>query len=103
MSLCAFFFSSQCCFFSSFLSKYALEADDFFFNDRRENEQGNEVWNCHECVGNIGEVPYQIQGLGGAYEYHKGEGYAINDVVFMGAEEVFPGFFAIVLPAEDGG
>ena len=40
MSLGAFFFSSQCCFFSSFLSKYALETDDFFFNDRRENEQG---------------------------------------------------------------
>ena len=103
MSLGAFFFSSQCCFFSSFLSEYALEADDFFFNDRRENEQGNEVWNCHECVGNIGEVPYQIQGLGSTYVNNQGEYNSVNHIEFMGSEEVFPCFFAVVFPAKDGG
>ena len=103
MSLGAFFFSSQCCFFSSYLSKYALEADNIFFNDRREIEQGNEAWNCHECVGNIGEVPYQIQGLGSTYVNNQGEYNSVNHIEFMGSEEVFPCFFAVVFPAKDGG
>lgn len=91
----------QCFFSCFFLTDHFLEGEYFFLDNRGENQDGNEVRDSHEGVGDIGEIPYQIQGLGGAYEYHKGEGYAINDVVFMGAEEVFPGFFAIVFPAED--
>ena len=60
MSFGPFFFSSESCFFSFFLSKDALETDNFFLDYRREHQQGNEVWNCHECIGNIGKSQVQI-------------------------------------------
>ena len=71
--------------------------------DRREDEHGDEVRDGHEGVCNVGEVPDEVEGLGGSDVNDQGEYNAVDHVVFMGAEEVFPCFFAVVFPSEDGG
>lgn len=53
--------------FCLFLFKDDLEAFYFFLDDRREDEQGDQVRDRHESIGNIGKVPHQIEGLGSAY------------------------------------
>ena len=85
-------FCSDCFFCCFFLLDDFLEGEDFFFNNRGKNEDGNQVRDSHEGIGNIGKVPYQVQGLGGAYEDHQGEDYPVNDVVLMGAQRYSQAF-----------
>lgn len=98
-----FFFRKSSCLYSLFSSDSSLESQGFFLDDRSEDENGNEVWNRHQCIGNIRQVPYEIQRLGGADEYDKRESDTVDDIEAVGTEEVFPCFFPIVFPAEDGG
>ena len=91
------------CFGCFFFFQYDLEAFHFFFDDWGKDEHGNQVWNSHEGVSNIGKVPYQIQGLGSTYIDNQGKYDTIDHVVFMGSEKVFPCFFTVVFPTKDGG
>ena len=45
-----------------------LEALDFLGNDTGQSQHADQVRNCHQCVGNIGQIPYQIQRHGSAEE-----------------------------------
>ena len=89
--------------FCLFFFKDDLEAFYFFLDDRREDEQGDQVRDCHEGIGDIGKVPHQIEGLGSAYINDQRENNAVDHVVFMSTEEIFPSLFTVVFPAEDGG
>ena len=50
--------------FCLFFFKDNLEAFYFFPDDRREDEQGDQVRNRHESIGDIGKVPTPDRGSG---------------------------------------
>src|SRR5262245_6376790 len=67
-----------------------------------EAQKADEVWQSHEAVGGIGEIPHCLRGLHGA---EKNRDHPEDTVRFDRAltEEVFGRLFTIVTPAQNGG
>ena len=38
-----------------------LESLDFLCDDAGQRQHANQIWNCHQCVGNIRQIPNEIQ------------------------------------------
>ena len=71
-------------------------------DDTRKPEKGDEVWNGHEAVYDIGQRPDGFQLQEDCGSQHGDVAHAVHRDGLR-AEEVFPAAFPIVVPADDGG
>lgn len=69
-----------------------FKSEHFFFNDRGKNQHRDKVRNSHERIGDIRQVPYEVECLCRPHIDDKGKRKAVDDIVCMGAPEIFPCF-----------
>src|SRR5262245_7000465 len=67
-----------------------------------EAQEADQVWEGHEAVGGIGEIPHRLRRLDGTEKHRP---HPEDPVGFDRAltEEVFGRLFTIVTPAQNGG
>ena len=73
----------------------------FLSNLLAKPDKADQIWNSHQTICSIGEIPYQIKSLSSTDVGHEGEDYTICNQNIMILYKILQGLLTIILPAKN--